>query len=81
VKAGDVDDSSALATLVTGNDAVISVFNPGWKNPNLYDDQRRSTSAIIAAVKQAGIRRVLWGGRVGGLEVNPSARQCFTVGY
>ena len=57
VKAGDVFDSSALATLLTGHEAVISAFNPGWRNPNLYDDQRRGTSAIIAAVKQAGIRR------------------------
>ena len=71
VKAGDVFDSSALATLLTGHEAVISAFNPGWRNPNLYDDQRRGTSAIIAAVKQAGIRRVLWVGGAGGLEVKP----------
>jgi putative NADH-flavin reductase len=74
VKAGDVFDSSALATLLTGHEAVISAFNPGWRNPNLYDDQRRGTSAIIAAVKQAGIRRVLWVGGAGGLEVKPGVR-------
>ena len=74
VKAGDVFDSSALATLLAGHEAVISAFNPGWRNPNLYDDQRRGTSAIIAAVKQAGIRRVLWVGGAGGLEVKPGVR-------
>lgn len=38
-KAGDIYDTTYLATLIQGNDAVISAFNPGWKNPNLYDDQ------------------------------------------
>ena len=37
-KAGDVYDTASLATLIRGNEAIISAFNPGWKNPNLYDD-------------------------------------------
>jgi uncharacterized protein YbjT (DUF2867 family) len=41
-KAGDVYDTTSLATLIQGNDAIISAFNPGWKNPNLYDDQVRA---------------------------------------
>lgn len=70
-KAGDVYDSALLATLIQGHDAIISAFNPGWKNPNLYDDQVRGTASIIAAVKKAGITRVLWVGGAGGLEVKP----------
>jgi len=35
---------------------VISAFNPGWKNPNLYEDQVRGTASIVAAIKKAGIR-------------------------
>lgn len=42
-KAGDVSDTSSLAALILGNDALISASNPGWKNPNLYDDQVRGT--------------------------------------
>jgi putative NADH-flavin reductase len=74
VKAGDAYDSSALVILLAGHEALISAFNPGWKNPNLYEDQTRGTSAIIAALKQAGIRRVLWVGGAGGLEVKPGVR-------
>jgi putative NADH-flavin reductase len=74
VKAGDVYDSAGLASLLAGHEAFISAFNPGWKNPNLYEDQRRGTAAIIAAVKRAGIRRVLWVGGAGGLEVKPGIR-------
>src|SRR6201981_1577155 len=73
-KAGDVYDTASLATLIQGNEAIISAFNPGWKNPNLYDDQVRGTASIIAAIKKAGIKRVLWVGGAGGLEVTPGVR-------
>lgn len=58
--ARDVYDSDRLATLIRGHDALISAFNPGWKNPNLYDDQVHGTKSIITAVQKAGIRRVFW---------------------
>ena len=73
-KAGDVYDTASLATLIRGNEAIISAFNPGWKNPNLYDDQVRGTASIIVAIKKAGIKRVLWVGGAGGLEVKPGVR-------
>jgi uncharacterized protein len=73
-KAGDVYDTAALATLIHGSEAVISAFNPGWKDPNLFDDQVRGTASIISAVKKAGIKRVLWVGGTGGLEVKPGVR-------
>src|ERR1700682_3643729 len=73
-KAGDVYDTTSLPTLIQGNDAIISAFNPGWKNSNLYDDQVRGTASIIAAVKKAGVKRVLWVGGAGGLEVAPGVR-------
>lgn len=73
-KAGDVYDPELLAKLIRGHDALISAFNPGWQNPSLYDDQVRGTTSIIAAVKVAGIKRVLWVGGTGGLEVKPGVR-------
>lgn len=74
VKRGDVYDAALLANLIQGQDAVISAFNPGWKDPNLYDDQVRGTASIIAGIKKAGIKRVLWVGGAGGLEVQPRVR-------
>src|ERR1700675_4493752 len=73
-KAGDVYDTASLATLIRGNEAIISAFNPGWKNPNLYDDQVRGTASIIAAIKEGEIKRVLWVGGAGGLEFRPGVR-------
>lgn len=73
-RAGDVYDSTALALLIAGQDALISAFNPGWKDPNLYSDQVRGTACIISAIKAAGITRVLWVGGAGGQEVSPGTR-------
>jgi putative NADH-flavin reductase len=70
----DVFDSTALAAVIVGYDALISAFNPGWKDPNLYVDQVRGTTSILKAVKSASIKRVLWVGGAGGLEVKPGVR-------
>lgn len=80
-KAGDVYDAALLTAWLNGHDAVISAFNPGWKNPDLYDDQVRGTTSIIAAIKNAGIRRVLWVGGAGGLEVKPGVRVVDSPGF
>ena len=72
--AGDVYDAATLVPTLEGHDALISAFNPGWKDPNLYDNQVRGTKSIIQAIKRAGIRRVLWVGGAGGLEVSPGVR-------
>jgi len=75
-KAGDVYDTTSLATLIQGNEAIISAFNSGWKHLNLYDDQVRGTASIMAAIKKAGIKTVLWvGGWVGGQTWSPCYRQ------
>ncbi len=34
----DVTDIRKLAEILKGNDVVISAFNAGWSNPNLYND-------------------------------------------
>jgi hypothetical protein len=73
-KGCDVFDTERLAEILPGHDALISAFNPGWKNPHLYDDQIKGTTSILAALEKAGIRRVLWVGGAGGLEVSPGVR-------
>jgi putative NADH-flavin reductase len=59
---------------VAGHDAVISAFNPGWANPNMYDVQVRGTRAIIDGVKKAGVKRLLFVGGAGSLEVKPGVQ-------
>jgi len=60
--------------LVKGHDAVISAYNPGWKNPNIYYDQIEGYKAIISGVRKSGIKRLLVVGGAGTLEVAPGVR-------
>jgi putative NADH-flavin reductase len=62
---GKVDD------LLKGHDAVISAYNPGWSNPDIYNEQIRGYKAIISGVKRSGIKRLLVVGGAGTLEVAP----------
>src|SRR5688572_7474988 len=39
----DVQKGDEVTRSVAGHDAVISAFNPGWTNPNMYDLQVRGT--------------------------------------
>jgi uncharacterized protein len=71
---GDVSTVEDVARLVAGHDAVISAFNPGWTNPDIYEQQIKGTKAIIAGVKKAGVKRLLFVGGAGSLEVKPGVQ-------
>ena len=66
---GDVYNNDEVARWVAGHDAVISAFNPGWSNPDIYNQQIKGTQAIIDGVKKAGAKRLLFVGGAGSLEV------------
>ena len=70
----DVYDPDQLARLIQGHAAVISAFNPGWNNADLYNLQLKGTRAIIDGVKQAGVKRLLLVGGSGSLEVKPGVQ-------
>lgn len=67
-KQADVANTSELAALFAGLDAIISSYNPGL--PNGIAGAR----SIIAAVKHAGAKRLLVVGGAGSLEVAPGHR-------
>ncbi|HSQ51711.1 MAG TPA: NAD(P)-dependent oxidoreductase [Nitrospiraceae bacterium] len=71
---GDVYDADDVARLVAGHEAVISAFNPGWSNPDIYKQQVKGTHAIINGVKKAGMKRLLFVGGAGSLEVKPGVQ-------
>jgi uncharacterized protein len=73
-KKGDVYNEDEVARLIAGHEAVISAFNPGWSNPDIYNQQVRGMRAIINGVKKAGIKRLLFVGGAGSLEVKPGVQ-------
>lgn len=68
---GDVMDADVVERAAKGQDAVISAYNPGWTNPNLYQDTLSAYTAILNGVKAAGIHRLLIVGGAGTLYVKP----------
>ena len=70
----DVQKEDEIARSVAGHDAVISAFNPGWTNPDIYNDQVKGARSIINGVKKAGVKRLLFVGGAGSLEVKPGVQ-------
>ena len=68
----DVKNVEELSKTVAGNDLVISAFNAGWTNPNLYNDFIAGSKAIQEGVKRAGVKRLIVIGGGGSLFVAPN---------
>lgn len=73
-QSADVYNADILANLLVGHDAVISTFNAGWTNPDLYNDFLKGSRAIQQATKQAGIKRFIFVGGAGSLEIAPGVQ-------
>jgi len=58
----DVNDAKALTAKLTGHDVVISAFNGGWGDPDIYNKHLAGSNAIVEAAKTAKIRLIVIGG-------------------
>ena len=70
--AADIFNIDALAETLKGNDVVISAYNPGWSNPNIYNDAIAGAKAIQEAVKKSGVKRFITIGGAGSLFIAPN---------
>lgn len=66
---GDVF-SDELPALLQDSDAVVSAYNAGWANPNLYNDFLEGSKAIQSAVKASGVKRFIVIGGAGSLYID-----------
>jgi len=66
-KSADVNNVEQLSELLKGSDAVISTFNPGWTNPNIYNDFLNGAKNIEKAVEESGVKRYITVGGAGSL--------------
>lgn len=69
--AANVLDEEEIINALKGNDAVISAYNAGWTNPNLYNEFIAGSKAIQNAVKKSGIKRLIVVGGAGSLFIAP----------
>lgn len=63
----DVLNTNSFVKAIQGFDLVISSYNAGWTNPNLYEDFLKGSKAIQEGVKRAGVKRLLVIGGAGSL--------------
>ncbi|RDC62480.1 NAD(P)-dependent oxidoreductase [Adhaeribacter pallidiroseus] len=71
VKANVLEENE-VAEAVKDHDVVVNAFNPGWTNPNIYEEALRGAEAIQNGVKKAGVKRLLVVGGAGSLYVAPN---------
>ncbi|MCE7060407.1 NAD(P)-dependent oxidoreductase [Dyadobacter sp. CY343] len=69
--AANVLNPAEVTAAVAGVDAVISAYNPGWSNPNIYEEFLAGARSIQQGVKDSGLGRILVIGGAGSLEIKP----------
>ena len=79
--ATDIFNVDALAETLKGSDVIISAYNAGWTNPNIYDDFIAGSKAIQEAVKKSGVKRFIVIGGGGSLFVAPGLQAVDTPDF
>lgn len=69
-----MSDEKRLEKALSGYADVISAYNPGWKNPAMYEDTLTNYPKILTAAKAAHVKRLLIVGGAGSLFVAPGLR-------
>lgn len=74
LKKADVSSLDEVCEVCKGADAIISAYNPGWNNPNIYNETIGVYLTILNGVKKAGVNRFLMVGGAGSLFIAPGLR-------
>jgi putative NADH-flavin reductase len=72
IKADVMEEIELQDIFSSGYDAVISAYNPGWSNPDIYNDFITGYKSILNALKGSGLKRIILIGGAGSLLVNGS---------
>lgn len=70
-KRADVLQAADVEAATSKHDMVVSAYNAGWKNPNIYKEYMAAVQSIVTGVKKAGVKRLLAVGGAGSLEASP----------
>lgn len=70
VKANALNEEE-VAAAVKGHDVVVNSFNPGWTNPNIYNEFLAGAKAIQQGVRKGGVKRLFVIGGGGSLYIAP----------
>ncbi len=79
--AADIFNIDSLAETLKDHDLVINTYNPGWTNPNIYNDFIAGSKAIQEAVKKSGVKRFITIGGAGSLYIAPNVQLVDTAEF
>ena len=79
VVTGDADDPEKVAAVVRGHEAVIA--SVGGRRQQRHEVVPAAARALLEGLARAGVRRLLWVGGAGSLEVAPGTRLVDTPGF
>ena len=71
---GSALDAAQVQAAAQGQDAVVSAYNPGWTEPDLYNLFLQGSRTIVEGVRASGTRRLLVVGGAGSLFVAPGVQ-------
>jgi len=77
----DINNTNELSKILANHDVVVSAFNPGWTNPNIYEDFLSGAKKIQEAVKLSGVTRYITIGGAGSLFVAPNLQAVDTPDF
>lgn len=77
----DVFNETEISKAMADHDVVINAFNPGWTNPDLYNEYLKGASAIQKAVIKSGVKRLIVIGGAGSLYIAPGQQLVDTEGF
>lgn len=77
----DINNVQELSEILAGHDLVISAYNAGWTNTNLYNDFIEGSKSIQEAVKKSGVNRLIVTGGAGSLFVAPNVQAVDTPDF
>ena len=77
----DVTNIEELAEVIKDHDVVISAYNAGWTNPNIYHDFLEGAQLIQAAVKKSAVKRFIFVGGAGSLYIGPNQQLVDTPAF
>lgn len=81
VEAVDINSEAELTEKLKKSDAVISAYNAGWTNPNLYNDFLNGSKTIEKAVENSGVKRFIIVGGAGSLYTPDGTQIVDSVGF
>ncbi len=70
----DVSSVDTVIEICKDYDSVISAYNPGWENPDIYNETLSVYPTILNGAKKAGVKRLLCVGGAGTLFVSEGVR-------